>query len=414
MRRLLFLLLAACSAGAPPDDRVPTAGPLVELPLLPALDPAAPYNHANEATIAAYGDHVVVAYVNRHLASAEGYGDDTLERSYRRVAVAVSHDRGATFTTSDPPGLTFSSSSDPVVRVAADGTFWLVRLEVELTASPYPRKCHLARSDDFGTSWRTVASDIDCFDKPWLAIDDVGKAVYVASFNGVFKYTWEGGALLSPAPALSVSTFQGYAGYADAEGAHFAVGSYDQSTSYQIIRFDGSTLGDDGQPLPDGPFDDPPESIQRSCLGLGRTRDGRQWIVRSLRDRTVSLRVRRLPDDEGSDVAFSAPGATAFFATGALDDRDRLHAIWYDSTGPVGVLRYAHTLSSSDLKAFTPALTIDDQASPGNGWYPRFRLDDVNRLREYIDVAVAGQRAYMVWTRAASPPSRVYVTYVDF
>jgi hypothetical protein len=206
---------------------------------------------------------------------------------------------------------------------------------------------------------------------------------------------------------------QGYAGYADAEGAHFAI-SPRQDLNFQIIRYDGTTLGYDGQPLPGGPFGEEPESLQRSCLSLGRTRDGRQWIVRSLVDKTVSLRLRRLPGDEGSDLVFSAPGATAFFAAGTLDDRERLHAIWYDSTGPVGVLRYAHTLSSA-LTAFTPAITVDAGACPGDGFYPRaLPVQVVNRLREYIEVAVAGRRAYLAWTRAVQPPSRVYTTYVDF
>ncbi|HEX2569303.1 MAG TPA: sialidase family protein [Polyangia bacterium] len=411
LKHSLFLLLIACSACGDPEDRVPVAGPLTELPLLPPINPDAPYNHANEASIAAYGDHVVIAYVNRHLLSATGYDFDTFARSYRRVAVAVSHDRGATFRVSDPPGPIFDVTSDPVVRVAADGTFWLVRLQFDIATTGSLPTCQLARSTDFGETWATLVTDIDCEDKPWLAIDDAGKAVYLTSLVGIFKYSQEG------APLGSVRTLdssQGYAGYADAAGAHFAVSPRDQSLEYQIIRFDGTTLAYDGQPLPGGPFASAPEYDQRSCLGLGRTSDGGQWIVRSLADRTVSLRVRRLPNDEGRDLVFSAPGATAFYATGSLDGQARLHTIWYDSTGPVGVIRYAHTLSSA-LTSFTPAITVDAEACPGSGFYPRsIPAQELNRLREYIDVAVAGRRAYMAWTRAVQPPSRVYTTYVDF
>lgn len=72
------------------------------------------------------------------------------------------------------------------------------------------------------------------------------------------------------------------------------------------------------------------------------------------------------------------------------------------------MLRYARSASSDLSQGFGASTVLDRNAAPGGGWYPF--LDSATggrRLREYIDVAVDGDRLHVAWTHAPAAPSRV-------
>src|SRR5262249_46994735 len=71
---------------------------------------------------------------------------------------------------------------------------------------------------------------------------------------------------------------------------------------------------------------------------------------------------------------------------------------------------------SSDLtQGLLPPIVIDPAALPGSGWYPSFdSAAGGRRVREYIEIAVDGNRAHLAWTHAPTAPSRVYAAYVEF
>jgi hypothetical protein len=129
---------------------------------------------------------------------------------------------------------------------------------------------------------------------------------------------------------------------------------------------------------------------------------------------TVVLRIRALPD-EGIDQSISEPGQSAFLPSAIVDEDGRMHVVYYDSGGAVGVLRYTRSVSADWSEGFEPSTVIDTDACPGNDWFPFFdTAAGGRRLREYIDVAISGRRLHVAWTHSPTPPSRVWVTYVDF
>src|SRR5688572_11739355 len=179
--RIVGMVCAACGGGGspPPVDapsdpvdatpgepdagRPPGLGPLVELELLPPRDPKAPFNHSWEPSIAANGDDVVVAYIHYSMAGADTFEEDA--NPDKRVGIAVSHDRGANFGAPiDPQTTALLYSTDPVVRVAPDGTFWFAMLG-QSPGADVP----LARSAD-GDAWEVVAT-VPSGDKEWFALD---------------------------------------------------------------------------------------------------------------------------------------------------------------------------------------------------------------------------------------------------
>jgi hypothetical protein len=380
----------------------PRVGPLVELPILEPVDSDFPFNHTHEVSVAAYGDDVIAAYVNRHLLSEDSFEADPAS-ILRRVGVAVSHDAGDSFVLQDPAGTANENTSDPVARAGSDGTFWLARISFGGA-----RECLINRSNDGGRAWPLFVGAIPCGDKEWIAVDDATERIYMSAVGGWWKYTQSGGFVASSA----VADGHKFAGYGSGGRALFVAAGAD---SYDLWSWDGT--GDPALEVslePGGPFPVPPSEESRTCVAIGETIDGKPWVVREVSDdKSVVARVLDLPADTGTDVRISRPGSTAFFPAADTDDLGRLHVVWYESTADEGVLLYSHSLSSDFSAGFLDPTVVDPVAVPTGGWHPLMTQPEIRRLREYIDLAVSGQRAYVAWTRAASPPSRVYFARIE-
>lgn len=388
---------AAEPTDGPADAPVPAdaasfrVGPLHELPLLAPWDPARPFNHSAEASIAARGGHIAVASIHMHFASADSFDTTGF---HKRVGVVVSHNGGESFGPALDPGVG-DQTTDPVVRSAADGSFFLASWDTAATASAGV----LARSLDHGDSFQVIVPSAGVGDHGSMVIDDSEPAVFVL---GCSKYRFDGTRLASCASG------GGYPAYVDEHGAHVG--------AYVVELWDGTAAApvQEGQALPAGAAAD---LYTLSCAASGRTADGGQWIVRVVREVTTQLvlRVRHLPADEGADIPLTAAARSVFLPAAALDDSGRLHVIWYDTTGAQGVLQYARSRSSDLTQGLLPPIVIDPAALPGSGWYPSFdSAAGGRRVREYIEIAVDGNRAHLAWTHAPTAPSRVYAAYVEF
>lgn len=380
---------------AGPDSGL-VVGPLQELALLDSWDPSRPFNHSAEVTVAAHGGHVVTSAIHMHFHSAQTF--DTTD-FHKRVGVVVSHDAGETWGLAIDPNLG-DQTTDPVVRVGADGTFWLAVWDTNSFEGA------IGSSTDHGETWQIVVSAISFGDKEWIVVDDAEQAIWATAVSGVWKYDFAGTELAHSSVGLS-----GLAAYAHGGGVYFGAGWPD----FYVFYWDGT--GDpvqQGQMLPGGAID----QELNACMSLGRTADGGEWTVRAVRSAGVGevvLRVRHLPADEGLDLRISDPAALAFFPAAVTDGDGRLHVIWYESGPGIGELRYTRSLSDDLIQGFEPPIVIDDAAVPTGGWYPYFSsAEGGRRLREYVDIAVDGNRAHLAWTHAPVAPSRVWATYVEF
>ena len=225
----LVLAAAACGGDerlAPPDASPPDAraaadalwspwpNPLIELPLLEnTLDPTLPYDNGAETTVAVVGDTVVVAFINLHrypgtfIDADDGRPLDPIPR-YKHVGVAVSHNRGSTWSAVDPGG--GELSTDPVVRAAPDGTFWLATLEH--VPAPTHLLGHMATSRD-GLAWERRVAGVPGIDKEWIAPG--AQAVYLGASGGYWSFT-PGGAPLGQTSERRASVL---GAQADVDGA---------------------------------------------------------------------------------------------------------------------------------------------------------------------------------------------------
>jgi hypothetical protein len=388
-------------------------GPLVTLPLAASTDPARPFNHSAETTIAARGGHVVVAMINLHFVQPTPKTNSL----WRHTSVATSHDGGNTFGAAIRVG-DGEQPTDPVLRVDGNGRFWFASWDwsTEQTGG----LGSLWASDDDGDTWSPVIARIPIADKQWFAVDTVGKRVLVMAVGGSWAYGFDGRLLAS-------STIGGFTtgAYFDDRGAHFivsALGDEDMpsrgDSDAKVFRWAGgeSPPVQEGKTLPSGAL---AHVAVGSAKGFGRTKDARQWIVRATKDTQSSAVVMDLRTAEGEQlgqVPLSKPGEIAFMPGADLDDQGRLHVIYYETSGPTGVLKYKRSLTSDLLRGgFSEAVIVDPNVTPGRGWYPGPGFDEANdrRLREYVDLAVDGTRAHLAWTHSPQVPSRVYTAYVE-
>ena len=194
----------------------PDPSPPIVLTLLPSPDPQRPFQHAAEVSIAAHDGHVVVAAINIHTDGPETLAAASLLRG---VGVAVSHDFGATFEETVDPGLFAAGAtqtSDPVVRVTANGTFWFSAL-VPIPGQSFAERGLLLRSTAQGRTWDVVYDDLPIADKEWLAVTQDGGLVMGAN-GGFWRFGADGAVLTS---WVGGPDWPMMGAYADARGAHF-------------------------------------------------------------------------------------------------------------------------------------------------------------------------------------------------
>jgi hypothetical protein len=371
---------------------------LTELPILEG------YNHASETCIAARDDRVVVAFINQALVAEDSF-EYPSGVEFRRVGVVRSADRGETFSASIGLAPADAETSDPVVRADRHGDFWATALDVATG------RARLFRSADGGASWSELPADLPVNDKEWLVIDDQADLLYVQGRAGIQRIDRDGN-VLATASFDEGALRNAVAGYASDGTAYFL------TMGRRIIGWAGT-----GQPEQVGPqfySGDQATVFTVSAGSIGVTPSGIHWLVRSVHDSSgspVLLGLGESPGGPYEELGLSPEDGVTFLPAADLDEQGRLHVAWYDSTGEQGVLRYTHSISADLDGGFLPTIVVDDDACPGQGWYPYSSGEPPpggRRLREYIDIAVDGSRAHITWTHAPEPPSRVFAAYVDF
>lgn len=376
----------------------PAVERVVELPLLMSDDAARPFNHSAEPSIAVYGTRVVVASLNMHLQGTDTY-QYTSADFRKRVAISVSQDTGGTFSTVDPGlgdgTLLGDETTDPVVRVARDGTFF-----VSVVRSKMEGDGAIGASTD-GEAWATIAAPI-VVDKPWIAVDDASHELFVGAASGVLRLGFDGSIReqVSSATQTLISD-----AYADASGAYFA------TTDAQILYWDGSAT----PPVLVTTYDAGADAdlYTRVAWNYARLPAG-SWSVRARRDGLGSIVLAMEQNGQSFETLLTPSDANAFFPVAAVDDKGRMHVVWYDSSGAAGRLVYTHSRDAAPFaEGFIDPFVIDDNATPGDGWYPGFDQNTgARRLREYIGLVVEHGRAFIAWTHSPTPPSRVFVATV--
>lgn len=362
------------------------------------------YNMASETRIAAAGDDVVVVTTDQAFPSADSFvpptGADDPAHPFRKVVYATSHDRGVTFSASRL--LLDASCTDPLVEASADGSFWAG------CNSPFLDVHHadLLHSTDGGDTFTVVASP-PIGDKAWLVVDDARQGVWMVGFGAYRLYGFDG----SERAAFDGATRSISGAASDTAGLR-----YFEDDTYQPFTWDGvHPPAADGDPLPAG---NQHTIWTTGTISLGATATG-TWIVRALHDSIggspIVVRVQGAADP-GTDVPITTSGAVAFLPAATLDAEGRLHVVWYDSSGPVGRVLYAHSVTSDLVGSYTTPVVVDGNACPGDGWYPYSATVDPpggRRLREYIGIALTGNRVVISWTHAPDAPSRVRIAHVD-
>ena len=403
---------AGVDAGPPDAMLTPGLSPPVELGLLAPNTPTAPFGHTYEPAIAVHGASAVVAYINYADADPASYtleGDDD-----KRVAVASSFDGGATFGDPiDPRVTTLLWSTDPVVRVASDGSFWLGVLGQNPTD-----ELAIAKSSD-ALSWTVKHVVVDASDKEWFALDDTSLWLAHATQTSGASYHRIAfdGTILAESPSPYMGGASGV--YVDTSGAHVSHLPPDGSVDLPLVKWTPPASAEqEGALLATGiPTTDSP-TYYLSRVPMGATPDGGQWIVRTKQQdgrAVLVLRIRHLPSDEGTDAPISTMEEFSFLPAALVDADGRLRVVYYDSAGGVGVLKTTRSLSSAWADGFEPPTVIDPEAGPGNDWFPFFDTEaGGRRLREYIDIASQERRIYVAWTHSPVSPSRVRVANFDY
>jgi hypothetical protein len=375
---------------------IPQLGAVIELAVLDG------YNHNSETTIAVSGDDVVIVSINQLLESAESFRPSSAS-AFRRVGVYVSHDGGERFAAPVALDDTIDNLTDPVVRVAADGTFFVAGLDLRVGVRLW--------SSSNADVWTLVADALDITDKEWIAIDDRNRAVYVAGVGGMYALAFDGS--IRGHEAVDITSRNATDAYVDADGVHVL------AMSREVLRWDGAGEVElEVRPV----FAGDRASVWTTIGALGPREDGGQWIVRTQRftgHAPLILGVRRPGEAKWTERRLSSDGDTTFLPAAALDAENRLHLVYYDTTGEQGVLRYMRSRSSDLEGPFGPSIVLDPDACPGNGWYPYPSNDPLRnpggrRLREYIGIAIEGNRVHVSWAHAPDAPARVYTTYLDY
>lgn len=199
-------------------------------------------------------------------------------------------------------------------------------------------------------------------------------------------------------------------------GVYFATIGIPDRPSLELIHWDGSSPSYDVIATTDAGAEADLFTVISQSIG---PLHGGYWWVHARRDSGVgSIVVRVDRDSVVTDTVLTAPDSMAFLPAATLDACGRLHVIWYDSSGSIGVLRYTHSVGVAPFDdGFVPPVDIDPNACPGGRWHPGHEIDDNGksgrrRLREYIGIAADAELIHVAWTHSPAPPSRVHVATI--
>jgi hypothetical protein len=411
MRWDFLALILGCGCGD--SDATQLIALPQELPMLTSLADK-PFNHASEVTIAAKDGRVVVASINQRLASPETFDPPVAQEFRKRVAINVSSDGGRTYAAAIDPGFGTAGTdygdetTDPVVRVGADGTFFVTIFHTSLMEG----QGAVARSSD-GLSWTTLFS-AGIGDKPWMAIDDLNRQLFVAGAGGYWRLSLDGSVLQERLPEDGPEDLMVDA-YAQNGHVRFATGGRETGTpaTASIIDWDGTSA----DPTVVATVDVGAEADLTTIAA---------WSHGPLPNGSWAIHVRRqsghsgliLRTDVGGNITESPvtpADGSVFLPAAAMDERGRLHVIWYDSSQETGRLLYAYSLGVAPFsEGFSEPAVVDDNTCPGNGWWPDSQGDlSTRRLREYIGIAIDGDVVHAAWTHAPQAPSRIWVTRIN-
>jgi hypothetical protein len=395
------------------NEPAPLVAAPQELPLLTTLSDR-PFNHNAEVTVAARQGRVVVASISLRLANADSFDLPAGNEFRKRVAVNVSTDGGRNFGPAIDPGFDTQGTAfaddttDPVVRVASDGTFFLTIFRTGLMEG----QGAVARSSD-GVSWRTVFSR-GIGDKPWAAVDNPNQQLFVAGGGGYWRIAFDGTLLQETLPVgLADLMIDAYA-----QGGHAFFATSERDTGVdkvaRVLDWDGTAaLPTVVETLDAGPDADL-TTVQ--AWSHGPLPNG-SWSIRVRRESGHGILVLRTKiAGVVAENTLTSPDANAFIPAAAMDDHGRLHVIWYDSSQASGRLLYAYSVGTAPFTdGFVSPVVIDDNAAPGNGWWPDSTSADPSyrRLREYVGIAIDGGIVHVAWTHAPEAPSRVWVTRIS-
>lgn len=382
-------VLLSCGDNTVFDDSWANVSPAIQLPLL------AHANHSHESAVIAAGDNVVVAGMNIQFPSADSF--EWGSGGSRWVAVWHSSDGGQTFGAANDLGLAHRSS-DPVLLAGSAGEFWLGLLNSQTG------DVVLTRSPDGGATWTSVAHMLPGFDKPWWAFDEAADDLLLCAAKALARVDRDGTVL----DTIATSETNCLSAYVDTTGFHYL------TTRGTVEKWSGVT---GSAPIVIAELDAGANAnvFTRASGSIGKTAEA-TWIVRSMRtadDAPLVLAVLR--DGSLTERSLSLPGEVTFLPVAAMDELGRLHVAWYESSGPIGVLKYSRSASDDLAGDFLEPIVIDAEACPGNGWYPYSSSEEPpggRRLREYIGLAATSDGAFIAWTHAPTPPSRIYVARV--
>jgi hypothetical protein len=250
---VVAVALVACGDNrkAPPEASIPAREaaepglPYIEVPAIPDS------NQASEVAVAASGRNVVVVAIAQEYQSADSFvppdNQDDPTHPFRRPIFVTSHDGGYAF---DPPQLLDPGGhTDPMVAVSADGSFWASAMLTGVTVGS-----DLYHSTDGGTTFQHVANVLIA-DKPWIVVDDMRRAIWMAGAAQHFLVGFDG-----TVQAQSTGGQHMASGYADPAGGHFM-----NASGFQGYVWDGVGMYQpEGQPLPTGDASEPITTVSIS------------------------------------------------------------------------------------------------------------------------------------------------------
>jgi hypothetical protein len=251
-----------------------------------------------------------------------------------------------------------------------------------------------------------------------MAIDDANQQLFVAGTGGYWRLSFAGIVLQETiADAASLAQFAD----AYAVGGHARLGILgsipDEIGAHRmpaILDWDGTAA----QPTVVSELDAGPDvdATTVAAWSLGPLPDG-SWSVRTRRENgRGTLVLRTEMSGVVTEKALTGSDADAFKPAAAMDDFGRLHVVWYDSSQANGRLLYAYSVGPAPFSdGFVESVVVDDDACPGNGWWPDSASRDpsMRRLREYIGIAIDDGHVHVAWTHAPQALSRIWVTRIS-